>query len=138
MLRIKNRQLNLKMRHAKETNSYVQIKTSLLENTSEKRHSRQLSLYLWNDFLWYTIKMTSKLGKIICIISMFERFHIFLLFYLLFSEKYACVTWKSQGLRHLSKKNPMGGRGGAGEFHVTNTQFYYYKLSFFLFRVFSE
>ena len=62
---------------------------------------------------------------------MFELFRIFLLFYLLFSEQYACETRKSQDLDHLSKKKRMGWK-----VHVPHSYFYYYKLSFFLFRVF--
>ena len=77
-----------------------------------------LSLYLWNDFLWCAIKLASKLGKIIYILSMFELFHIFLLFYLLFSEQYACGIWKSQDLYHLSKKKQWG---ESSIFHIHNS-----------------
>ena len=55
---------------------------------------------------------------------MFEL-HIFLLFYSLSSQQYACGTWKPEDVRHLLKKN-----------HVPHSSFYHYKLSFFLFRVF--
>ena len=57
---------------------------------------------------------------------MIELFHIFLLFYLLFSEQYASGTWKSQDIHKLTKKKTIGLK-----FPILHSHFYYYQLSLF-------
>ena len=126
--------MNVKMWHAKETNSHVQIKTSL----PAAEHIRETSSKTTESLLMERLplihnKTDLKIGKDNLHLSMFELFHVFYMFYL-FSEHCVSGTWKSRDLCHLSKKKKQWDESSM--FHIHNSTIL--KISFFLFCVFSD